>query len=206
MYLYSEVRFSQEAVRQAVQAILNSGRDKDVIDLLLLEDIQRKAFGLFFEDYAAVDLIKRVLCGFNDAIRRITVDRYTARSGLSVQDEYDVQDILFSILKGYFHDLERENPIPKLAGKSSRVDLTIMSQGIIIEVKMIKSTDKSHQKYIQELKQDMVDYSAWKGLQNLVFFTFDPFSITSDTNHFRELEGYKELNGVSFFVHSVLVK
>ncbi len=114
--------------------------------------------------------------------------------------------MLFSLLKGFFQDLEREDPVPKLAGKSSRIDLNIRSQGIMIEVKMIKEKDTDHKKYIEELKVDIINYSNWKELKDLILFIYDPYKKTTDNNHFKELEGVNERNGIRYYVYSVLAK
>jgi hypothetical protein len=193
-------------VRKVLQELVNSTSSFDAIDLILLEELQKKYLALYYNNCSAIDTVIKVLCNFGNSIKRITNDRYNSREGLTVTDEYDVQDILFSMLKGMFDDLERENPIPKLAGASSRIDLNIKSQGIMIEVKMIKVSDSNQKKYIKELKEDIVNYSEWKDLKSLIFITYDPYNKTTDDKHFKELEGYNDIKGTKFNVYSILVK
>ena len=185
--------------------LLQKADSFDAIDLCLLEAIQMKALEIKFINQSAVDIVKNVLNSFNNSIKRITSDRYGGKPGLIIENEYDVQDILFSMLKGLFNDLEREDPISKIAGKSSRIDMNIRSYGIMIELKMIKQTDKDHKKYIEELKLDIINYSAWKELKDLILFTYDPYNKTTDDNHFKELEQIFQ-NQISFNIHSILVK
>jgi hypothetical protein len=203
--IFDNSAFSLNEIKTILQQFLTSYNEFDVIDLHILETIHKKNMDVSFCQYSAVDTVLRVLNNFSNSIKKVTTDRYNNRSGIEIKDEYDVQDMLFSLLKGFFPDLEREDPVPKLAGKSSRIDLNIRSQGIMIEVKMIKEKDKDHRKYIEELKVDIINYSEWKELKYLILFTYDPYRKTTDDNHFKELEGINERNGVRFFVHSVLV-
>lgn len=95
--------------------------------------------------------------------------------------------------------------MPKQAGLSSRIDINIPSEGIMIEIKMIKSKDKDHKKFIKELKEDVVNYSAWDKLRHLVLFVYDPYNKTTDDNDFSELENVLK-ESRTFTIHSILVK
>ena len=55
------------------------------------------------------------------------------------------------------------------------------------------------------LKVDIINYSAWKELKDLILFTYDPYDKTTDDNHFKELEQIFK-NKLSFNIHSILVK
>lgn len=202
--IYNSDDFSLDEIKTVLQQFLTSDNDLDVIDLYILETIHKKNLDVRFCNYSAVDTVLRILNNFSNSIKKITSDRYNKRDGIKINDEYDVQDMLFALLKGFFHDLEREDPVSKLAGRSSRIDLVVRSQGIMIEVKMIKEKDTDHKKVIQELKVDMINYAEWKDLKHLILFTYDPYKKTTDDNHFKELEGVNERNGVRFLVHSVL--
>lgn len=48
--------------------------------------------------------------------------RYDNRPTLDINDEYDVQDLLHSLLKLYFEDIRKEEWTPSYAGGSSRMD------------------------------------------------------------------------------------
>lgn len=198
-------KYTLDEKRIIIQEYLSGLTSFDIIDLYILESVQKFNLGVGFCEYSAAETVIHILNNFSNAIKRITNDRYNSRLGLQIFDEYDVQDILFALLKGFFDDLEREDPVTKLAGKSSRIDLNIRSQGIMIEVKMIKDKDKDHKKFVDELKIDIINYSAWDDLRDLILFIYDPYNKTTDKNHFKELEGIKENNSIRFMVHSVLV-
>lgn len=198
--------FSMNEIKEILQQFFTSRKTFDVIDLYMLEVMHGKNIEVGFHEHSAVETVLKILGNFSNSIKKVTSDRYNKRNGIEIKDEYDVQDMLFALLKGFFQDLEREDPVPKLAGKSSRIDLNIRSQGIMIEVKMIKEKDKDHKKFIEELKVDIINYSEWKELKHLILFTYDPYKKTTDDNHFKELEGNNERNGIKFYVYSVLVK
>ena len=151
------------------------------------------------------ELMLQILQSFSNSIKRITSDRYDKRQGIHIADEYDVQDILFCLLKGVYKDLRREDPLPKQAGTSSRIDLDVPSEGIMIEVKMIKSTDKDTNKYIKQLKEDITNYSSVDWLKYLVLFIYDPGNKTKDDNDFYELNQVLK-NDRRFEIEVILAK
>lgn len=156
-------------------------------------------------DKEKYELMLQILKSFSNSIKRITSDRYNKREGIHIEDEYDVQDILFCLLKGVYKDLRREDPLPKQAGISSRIDLDIPSEGIMIEVKMIKSTDKDTNKYIKQLKEDITNYSSVDWLKYLVLFIYDPGNKTKDDNDFYELNQVLK-NDRRFEIEVILAK
>ena len=175
----------------------------DAIDLVILEDLEKKMMSFKCMDLSSIEIVLKVLDNFSNSIKRITTDRYNSRNGIEIKDEYDVQDVLFSLLKGIFTNLQREDPLGKQAGISSRIDLHIPSEDIMIEVKMIKEADRNHKNYIHQLKEDIVNYSSNSNLKHLVFFTYDPFRKTTDENDFKELENILK-DSRTFEIYSIL--
>jgi hypothetical protein len=103
--------------------------------------------------------------------------------GYRIDDEYDVQDLLYAILKPVIHDLEREDPVPKIAGDSGRVDLCSPSCGMVIEIKYAKSPGRASA-LSSECRERIVLYSNWPHLRHLNFFIYDPGSNLSDPDNF----------------------
>ena len=190
-------------INQSLLCTFLEQKDLDAIDLVILEDIEKKAISIKFMNLSSIEVVLKVLNNFSNSIKRITTDRYNDRGGIEIKDEYDVQDILFSLLKGFFLDLQRENPLIKQAGLSSRIDLHIPSEDIMVEVKMIKEADRNHKNYIHQLKEDIVNYSSNSNLKHLVFFTYDPFRKTTDENDFKELENILK-DSRTFEIYSIL--
>ena len=69
-------------------------------------------------------------------VARQLVRRHQDRSTLLIEDEYDVQDLLHSLLSIFFDDIRPEEWTPSYAGKSSRVDFFLKPHGIVIELKV----------------------------------------------------------------------
>ena len=74
-----------------------------------------------------------------------------------IEDEYDVQDLLYAILKCYFKSVKKEDPIPKNAGLSGRLDLGIEELGVVIELKYVYENDRGS-KFSKEFGKYLVTY------------------------------------------------
>lgn len=105
---------------------------------------------------------------FDISIRR----RYGNRDTININDEHDLQDVLFSILKLFISDIRPEDYIPSSAGGNSRVHFLLPEYGLIIETKM---TNKSLQdKQVGE--QLIIDFGRYKqkdGYNHLMCFVYD---------------------------------
>lgn len=107
---------------------------------------------------SSVDSIKNIFSNFQDAIKHLTEIRRKDHVNFEINDEYDVQDLSYLVLRSVFQELEFENPHFKSGGTNSRVDLMLEKEGIDIELKMIKSKDKDEKDFIKQLKIDFNDY------------------------------------------------
>ena len=105
----------------------------------------------------ASQLIVRILKNFDRAARQLK-RRYNNRAPYEINDEYDVQDLLHSILRAYFEDIRPEEYTPSYAGSSSKVDFLLKLERAVIEVKY--ATDKLREKKIGE--QLIIDISKYK--------------------------------------------
>jgi len=121
-----------------------------------------------------------------------------------IEDEYDVQDVSYLILRSVFTDLQFENPHFKSGGTYSRVDLMLEQEGIDIELKMIKKADKDETSFIKQIKVDFNDYATWADLKDLIVFIYDPYNKTTNKNNFYELSGRKVISHADFNVHIIV--
>lgn len=113
------------------------------------------------------------ICTHFSIVSRQLRDRYNSRPTLDVNDEYDVQDLLHALLLLHFKDIRKEEWTPSFAGASSRMDLLLKSEQLVIEAK--KTSDKLRDKEIgKQLKLDIVDYRKHPNCKTLVCFVFDP--------------------------------
>ncbi|NMF59406.1 DUF2321 domain-containing protein [Pseudanabaena yagii] len=99
--------------------------------------------------------------------------RHDDRETLHINDEYDVQDLLHSLLHIYFDDIRPEEWTPSYAGGCSRVDFLLKDERIIIEVK--KTRQKLKAKDIgEELIIDSQRYRVHPDCEKLLCFVYDP--------------------------------
>lgn len=100
-------------------------------------------------------------------------NRYNDRNTIDVDDEYDVQDLLFSILQMFFKDIRKEEWTPSYAGNSSRVDFLLKEEKTVIEVKKTRKTMKDKD-LGEQLIIDIAKYKSHPDCKKLVCFVYDP--------------------------------
>jgi len=109
---------------------------------------------------------------FHSIVKQL-LNRYNGRNTLDINDEYDVQDLLHSLLKLYFSDIRAEEWTPSYAGGSSRMDFLLKEEKIVIEVKKTRKGlgDKELGK---QLIEDKEKYKVHPDCKKLICFTYDP--------------------------------
>lgn len=183
----------------------------DIIDLLILEKIQEKFISQSIKrtqylNLSVKDTVIQILENFGDAVKKITQKRRKDHQVFEINDEYDVQDILYVILKAIFPQLKDEEPTPQVGGKFNRIDLILIGEGVMIEVKMIKAKDSDEKKFIEELKTDIPSYHRHPGLKDLFFFVYDPWNKTRNIQNFYDLNGEYSIQGVKFEIKVIIGK
>lgn len=181
----------------------------DCIDLLILEELFQKLIQLQTQitkinNLSAYDTIVCVLTNFNNSIKKITQGRRTGHALFSINDEYDVQDLLYVILKSFFPALKEEDPTPRVGAKSNKIDLILREEGILLEVKMIKQSNINEKDFVEQLKNDIQSYRNCQWLKYLLFFVYDPFKKTRDAQNFYDLNGQQSINGTTFSIKVIL--
>jgi len=98
--------------------------------------------------------------------------RHADRESLIISDEYDVQDLLRSLLHIHFDDIREEDYSPSYAGGNSRIDFVLKNERIVIETKM--TNDRLRDKDIgSQLLIDIGRYRAHPDCKVLVVFVYD---------------------------------
>lgn len=118
----------------------------------------------------------RILKNFESAMKRWAC---RDKKRWSIDNEYDVQNILFLILRSYFDDLIYEEPIGKLGHVYSKVDFRIPSIGLLIEAKYARDS-KDFSKIENQIKEDIINYLNVSSDDKLVIFIFDDSSSVQD--------------------------
>ena len=107
-----------------------------------------------------------------EVIRQLR-NRYNGRSTLDVQDEYDLQNLLHSLLKINFDDVRPEEYTPSYAGAASRMDFLLPNEKIVIETKMTRDS-LSRRTLSQELIDDKERYKKHADCEILHCLVYDP--------------------------------
>ncbi len=134
-----------------------------------------KEYG-FDEDHTpqpdSLSLVENICNRFHLAVRQLR-DRYNSRTTLEVEDEYDVQDLLHSMLHLHFSDIRKEEYSPSYAGANSRHDFLLKSEQLVIEVKKTRK-GLSDREVGEQLIIDIARYRAHPDCKCLVCFVYDP--------------------------------
>lgn len=124
------------------------------------------------QESSAIDKVELLIRRFHKVARQIR-SRYRERNTLEIEDEYDVQDLLHSLLRIYFDDIRAEEYTPSYAGSASRVDFLLKEEKIIIEIKKTRQ-GLSAKEVGEQLMIDSQRYQAHPDCNALVCFVYDP--------------------------------
>lgn len=106
-------------------------------------------------------------------VARQLLRRHAGRDSLTIKDEYDVQDLLCSLLVLHFDDVRPEEWTPSYAGGSKRMDFLLKDSEIAIEVKMTRAGLKDKD-LGEQLIIDIANYKQHPGCKCLYCFVYDP--------------------------------
>lgn len=117
-------------------------------------------------------IINKICLNFHKVVRQLR-DRYDERETLDVTDEYDVQDLLKSLLQIDFNDIRPEEWTPSYAGSSKRMDILLKKPQIVIEVKKTRQGLKDKE-IGEQLTIDKAYYKKHQDCKVLYCFIYDP--------------------------------
>ena len=100
-------------------------------------------------------------------------ERHDGRATLDVENEYDIQDLLHSLLHLFFDDVRAEEYTPSYAGKSTRMDFLLKSESIVIEAKMTRK-GLGAKEVGEQLVVDIAHYRAHPSCKTLFCLVYDP--------------------------------
>lgn len=155
------------------------------LNLKLSDYIQEKAISM--SNISEETPLMNIFNKFHEVAKHLEL-RYENRETLSIEDEYDAQDLLNALLHLDFTIVKKENYNPSFAGKDSRIDFFLRLNKIGIEVKNVR--DKAHAKKIdKEIIDDKAKYSNNQDIKDLYFFIYDPnFFILNREEFVMDLE------------------
>lgn len=205
-FLLGLTPYSKEHLDQCLDFLSHA---EGAIDLVILDEFRKVIISqelevTKFRNITSKELLEKILLNFQNSTNKITQARRAGRNSFVIKDEYDVQDILYTMLKGIFPLMKEEDPVPRHGVKSSRIDLIIREEGILIEVKMIKETDSNEKEFVEQIKTDIQSYHQSEWLRHLICFVYDPFGKTKDKQNFYDLAGHQTINGKGFSIDIIL--
>jgi len=116
--------------------------------------------------------IENICCGLHLVTRKLA-KRYANRAGLTINDEYDVQDLVGALLAVEFTDIRCEEWSPSYAGGASRFDFLLKPEKTVLEIKMTR--DGLGAKDLgEQLVIDIARYRAHPDCKTLICFAYDP--------------------------------
>ncbi|MBY0549692.1 MAG: hypothetical protein K2W95_20610 [Candidatus Obscuribacterales bacterium] len=122
-----------------------------------------------------------------------------------VANEFDVQDLLHAVIKAYFPSADIECPLPKMAQTaSSRADMQLPEQGIIIEAKYVRE-NYDQKKLLGDLIVDCDYYSTWSELKLLLFVIYDTNKLMNPNALATYISGNRSIREKTFEVKALVV-
>lgn len=180
--------------------------DEIIGDLLTYSDEYKKIIASEKKNADVVygiNEIARIIDKFHLVVYQLRI-RHGSKETLDVEDEYDVQDLLHSLLHLYFDDIRPEEWTPSYAGTSSRQDFLLKNEKIVIETKMTRK-GLNNKELANELLIDIPRYKQHPDCKELVCFIFDPEHRIRNPRGFEKDIG-KSYDGlkVSVFIRPIL--
>ncbi len=146
---------------------LNIIREK--IPLMKIDDKLSRSNNITIVD--SINILENLFKKFH-RIAQTLRNRYDNRPTLIIKDEYDVQDLLRSILKEHFDDVRDEDYVPSYAGSNSRIDFVLKTEKIVIETKMTNEKLKDRE-VGNQLLIDIGRYKNHQDCDTLILFIYD---------------------------------
>jgi hypothetical protein len=138
----------------------------------LLESALEETWQLGRKQVDAIALVTNICRRFHRVAKQLEV-RHDSRKTVSIGDEYDVQDLLHSLLLLHFDDVREETWTASFAGSSSRTDFLLWKEGVVVEAKMARKTLRQRE-ITDQLIIDKARYSSDPRCKTIVCFIYDP--------------------------------
>lgn len=144
-------------------------------------------------------LLREVLDGLPESVHYLQ-NRRSGRPAFMIETEFDVQDLLFTIVKPIFPDAVLEDYTTKHAGLSKRIDIVLRAISTVVEVKAVRNLGHA-QRVADELKIDIESYHSHPHCKSLVAVVWDERRHIHDRRAFeKDLSGWREKSGRRFQV------
>lgn len=150
-----------------------------------------------------VELVLRLCERLPKAAQVLAHRSHKDKLAYAISDEYDVQDLLHGLIRGYLKYSVQEDTLPKSAGvRSSRVDISIEELGVLIEVKYARQP-ADQKRIFDELSQDLKQYAKWPHLKTLIALVYNA-DVLKDGDALKKESGEQTIDGRKFRLEIVL--
>ncbi len=106
------------------------------------------------------------------SVHRELARRHGGRETISLEDEYDYQDLFRGLLRLFFGDVRPEEWTPSYAGANSRIDFILPEVGVAVELKVAR--DSMTAKTLgEQLIVDIARYETHGSVSHLVCLVFN---------------------------------
>jgi hypothetical protein len=144
------------------------------------------------KEEGALQKIEKICHRFHLVAKQLRARREN-KTTFSIDDEYDVQDLLHALLKVEFDDIRPEEHTPSYASNTSRMDFLLKQEQIVIETKKTRKGLGSKE-LGEQLIIDIEKYKVHPDCRVLVCFVYDPDAkisnprgVENDLNRYEEL-------------------
>jgi hypothetical protein len=117
-------------------------------------------------------IVRSICRGFHSVARQLET-RHSDRPTITIDDEYDVQDLLHALLRLFFNDIRKEEWTPSYAGGSARMDFLLKRESMVIETKMTRG-GLGDKEIGEQLIVDIARYRTHPDCKRLICFVYDP--------------------------------
>jgi len=127
------------------------------------------------------------------------------RPSYILEEEQDIRDLLYVIIKSIFPDARLEEYTRVHAGSAKRIDIVVPGISTVIEIKFVRDTQHAR-KVADELRIDFESYHVHPDCSKLVAYVWDANHLLLDRSNFiKDLRGLR-IKGESKFSVEVMVK
>ncbi|MBI3913381.1 MAG: hypothetical protein HY327_04240 [Chloroflexi bacterium] len=142
--------------------------------------------------YPRLDLVTSLLLNFEPAMERWM-------SPWRIKDEYDIQSLLWLILRSHFDDLRYEEYLPKLGRSGHRFDIGITQLNLVVEAKYVRKAS-DFQKTVDEIGKDSAQLPTQLKFSGIFVFVYDE-SCSSEQHAWAR----QTIEGIRFVKRCVIV-
>lgn len=130
-------------------------------------------------------LLSTLIKGIPKAIVPLTEQKRRKNSlFIKFDNEYDIQDLLETLMRPWINDIRPEEYASSSVGKSPRIDFVLPEYRIVIEVKYVR--DKPHAKAVgDELLVDCARYVKHESCEQLWIVIYDPERLINNPDGFK---------------------